>query len=214
MSSTSTSESVARAAGMARDLANKGLTSIGNRVSSVNWGKYSYIFPAFLFVLSAYVMLASIKIFYGLKDDCDNETLIRTVYTLTWVASFLVGWLGASLVITGSILVKGDGTNKLTKPVKALLVLTAVVITAVFGMSCSVLTEIQKDADGKPCNPTKDDNGEEKTTVQKWAASLVGITTPLFIAVLIFTGMYLSGYVEPANSGEIEMTAPSPASSL
>ena len=209
MSSTS---AAAAAAGTAGRFVNQGLSSIGNSVNSVKWGNYSYIFPGFLFVLSAYVMLASIKIFYGLKDDCDNETLIRTVYTLTWVAAFLVGWLGTILVITGSILVKGDG-NKLTNPVKALLVLTAVVITAVFGMSCSVLTEIQKDADGKPCNPTKDDNGEQKTTVQKWAASLVGITTPLCIAVLIFTGMYLSGYVKPANSGpgEIEMTTRGPA---
>ena len=188
--------------------ANKGLTSAGNLAYSVKWGQYSYIFPAFLFVLSAYVLFASIKIFYGLRDDCDNETLIRTVYTLTWVAAFLTGWLGTILVVTNSVLMKGDG-DKLTDPVKALLVLTAIVITAVFGMSCSVLAEIQKDEKGKPCNPTKDENGEEKTTVQKWAASLVGITTPLFIAVLIFAGMYLSGYVKPANggSGATEMTS-------
>ena len=98
--------------------------------------------------------------------------------------------------------------GKLTDAVKALLVLTAIVITAVFGMSCSVLAEIQKDEKGKPCNPTKDDDGEEKTTVQKWAASLVGITTPLFIGVLVFAGMYLSGYVKPATG--VPGVAPSP----
>lgn len=207
---SSTSSKAQAAFGSAVKSANNALVSAGKRAYAVKWGNYSYIFPGFLFVLSAYVLLASIQIFYGLKDDCDNETLIRTVYTLTWVASFLVGWLGASLLITGSILVKGDG-NKLTNPVKALLVLTAVVITAVFGMSCSILTEIRKYDDGKPCNPTEDDNGE--TTVQKWAASLVGITTPLFVAILIFAGMYLSGYVQPANPGpgEIEMPSLAPA---
>lgn len=218
---SSTSSRAQAAFGSAVKSANKALVSAGNKAYAVKWGKYSYIFPAFLFILSAYVFFATIKIFYGLRDDCDNETLIRTVYTLTWVTSFLTGWLGAVLVLTYPILMKGDeGANgdKLSNSVKALLVLTAVVITAVFGMSCSVLAEIQKDKAGKPCNPTKDENGEEKTTVQKWAASLVGITTPLFVAVLIFAGMYLSGYVQPANlgPGEIEMTtrAPAPASGL
>jgi len=180
--------------------ANKGLSSAGELAYSVKWGDYSYIFPSFLFVLSVYVLIASIKIFYGLRDDCDNETLIRTVYTLTWVTSFLTGWLGTILVVTNSVLMTGD-EGKLTNPVKALLVLTAIVITVVFGMSCSVLSEISKDKKGEPCNPTKDDDGEEKTTVQKWAQSLVGITTPLFIAVLIFSGMYLSGYVKPSKDG-------------
>jgi hypothetical protein len=178
--------------------ANRGLTKTGQAINSVTWGDYSYVFPAFLFGLSAYVLLATIKIFYGLRDDCENETLIRTVYTLSVVSSFLTGWLGTILVITDSVLMKGND-GKLTDAVKALLVLTAIVITGVFGMSCSVLAEIQKDEKGKPCNPTKDDDGEEKTTVQKWAASLVGITTPLFIGVLIFAGMYLSGYVKPAT---------------
>lgn len=180
----------------AANSANQGLTSAGRAIESVKWGKYSYIFPAFLFILSGYVLFASIKIFYGLKDDCDNETLIRTVYTLSWVAAFLTGWLGTVLLITDSVLMNGNG-GFLTGPVKALLVLTAIVITAVFGMSCSVLAEIRKDKEGTACNPTKDENDEENTTVQKWAASLVGITTPLFVGVLIFAGMYLSGYVKP-----------------
>lgn len=187
--------------------ANQGLASAGQAINSVSWGDYSYVFPAFLFGLSAYVLLATIKIFYGLRDDCENETLIRTVYTLSVVSSFLTGWLGTILVITDSVLMKGN-EGKLTDPVKALLVLTAIVITAVFGMSCSILAEIQKDEKGKPCNPTKDDDGEEKTTVQKWAASLVGITTPLFIGVLVFAGMYLSGYVKPATG--VPGVAPSP----
>jgi hypothetical protein len=187
--------------------ANQGLASAGQAINSVSWGDYSYVFPAFLFGLSAYVLLATIKIFYGLRDDCENETLIRTVYTLSVVSSFLTGWLGTILVITDSVLMKGN-EGKLTDAVKALLVLTAIVITAVFGMSCSVLAEIQKDEKGKPCNPTKDDDGEEKTTVQKWAASLVGITTPLFIGVLVFAGMYLSGYVKPATG--VPGVAPSP----
>ena len=199
--------STSKALSSAARITKKGLSSAGNKAYSVKWGKYSYIFPAFLFGLSAYILLASIKIFYGLKDECDNETLIRTVYTMTWIAAFLTGWLGTILVATDSILMKGDG-NKLTDPVKALLVLTAIVITAVFGMSCSILAQIRKDKEGTACNPTKDDDDVEKTTVQKWAASLVGITTPLFFGVVIFSGMYLSGYVKPSNDGpgEIEMT--------
>ena len=74
--------------------ANQGLASAGQAINSVSWGDYSYVFPAFLFGLSAYVLLATIKIFYGLRDDCENETLIRTVYTLSVVSSFLTGWLG------------------------------------------------------------------------------------------------------------------------
>jgi len=202
MSSTSKAQAVF---GSAAKSANEGLTKAGQAINSVSWGDYSYVFPAFLFGLSAYVLLATIKIFYGLRDDCENETLIRTVYTLSVVSAFLTGWLGTILVITDSVLMKGN-EGKLTDPVKALLVLTAIVITAVFGMSCSVLAEIQKDEKGKPCNPTKVVGDEERTTVQKWAASLVGITTPLFIGVLVFAGMYLSGYVAPATGG----TAPSP----
>jgi uncharacterized membrane protein YhdT len=138
----------------------------------------------FLGAFSVFTFIASLIIMYGIKDSCGDSTLIRVVETQTWISAFLVGWI-TSFVVDGKV----SSLTPDSATIKVWFALTIAVISAVFIMSCWILSEIQSKEPGTGCNPEKEtvnSDGTKKTkkTIEPWAAAMVGITTPL-IALMI-----------------------------